>query len=428
MAFESRTIMPGFRVHVKHTKQFKTTTVRIFLARNLDRHTTHAALLPYILRRGTRSHPSMTRISRHLENLYGTAVGTDISKLGEWQILSFVADAPNEKHLRTRIPVLDRVFEFLRELIFCPAGNNGFIEDYFETERDNLRKFIASLPDNHSSYAFERLLELMCEGEPFARFEYGSIRALARLRPEPLFRFYTSLVRRTPIDIYVLGDVRPENIFGRIGSLFAGFRNGRYRLIPPVLKSARRRPQRFEERTPAAQAKLLMGYRCSAPFGSTTSHALALAAAVLGGFAHSKLFRFVREKSSLAYAVGTHMMRSKGMMIAYAGVEPGREAKAQKLIEQQVAQLKNGRVSRFELDSTRSSIIDDLSAITDSPSKEIDFHFVNLLHGQRVTPQEIAEKVRKTTKEEIVAAARKLKLDTVFVLTDGKPEIGKPPV
>ena len=142
-----------------------------------------------------------------------------------------------------------------------------------------------------------------------------------------------------------------------------------------------------------------------------------MASAILGGFTHSKLFRVVREKASLAYSVGTRMIRSKGIMVAYAGVEPGREKDAQKLIEQQVANLQAGRISRFELDSTKTSILDDLAAITDSPSKEIDFHFVHHLHGQKTTPQKIGEIVRGLTKQELAAAASKLKLDTVFILT-----------
>jgi len=138
---------------------------------------------------------------------------------------------------------------------------------------------------------------------------------------------------------------------------------------------------------------------------------------VLGGFAHSKLFRVVREKASLAYSVGSHMVRSKGIMIAYAGVEPGNEEKARRLIERQVSQLQKGKISNFELNSTKSSILDDLAAITDSPGREIEFHFVHLLHGERVTPREIAGRVGALTKKELTNAAARLKLDTIFILT-----------
>jgi predicted Zn-dependent peptidase len=327
---------------------------------------------------------------------------------------------PGERHLPTRVPVLERALEFLCELIFSPAGNGAFVEEYVETEKENMRKFISSLVENRASYAMRRLHKLMCEGEPFERYEYGDLEELERTRPKELFKFYRSMRRRAPLDIYILGNIEPDRAVRSAGRVFTKPRAGRrarYRLLAPVVKSAHRKPRFHREHTEVAQGHLVMGYRANVAFQSRDSHALALASAVLGGFAHSKLFRIVREKMSLAYSVGTRMIRSKGVMVAYAGVEPGGEAKVQKLIEQQVARLQAGRISDFELDSTKRSILDDLAAITDSPAKEIDFDFVHLLHGEQTTPQEIARKIDALTRDEIAAAARKLKLDTVFVLT-----------
>ncbi len=417
MTFQTHALSPGFRIHIRPTTQFKTTAVRIYLTRNLDRNTTRAALLPYILRRGTRSHPTMTRISRHLESLYGTAVGTDVSKVGEWQVLSFVADAPNERYLPTRTPVLERVLEFLHELIFQPAGSGGFVDGFVESEKDNLRKFILSLPEKRPSYALERLIETMCKGEPFGRYEYGRAKDLKSITPANLFSFHSAMLRQVMFDVYIVGDVEPEKVLQSVGRIFKSRRGGRFRLSAPVIKAAPRRPREVEEHVDASQCHLLMGYRCNAGFGQKASQALAMAAAVLGGFPHSKLFRVVREKESLAYSVHSHMIRSKGIMVVYAGVDPGTELKARKLIEKQLDEVRAGRISRFELDSTKASILDDIASITDSPAKEIHFHFVHLLHGSRATPEEIGRRIASMTKKEITAAAKKLKLDTVFTLT-----------
>jgi predicted Zn-dependent peptidase len=359
----------------------------------------------------------MTRISRYLESLYGTAVGTDVSKAGEWQVLSFVADAPNERYLPTRTPLLERVLEFLYELIYQPAGRRGFANGFVGSEKDNLRKFILSLPEKRPSYALERLIEIMCEGEPFGRYEYGMAQDLKSITPANLFNFYRSMLQRVIFDVYVVGDVEPASVLQSIRRIFKHPRASRFRLSAPVIRAAPRRPRVVEEHVDASQCHLLMGYRCNAGFGQKTSQALAMAASVLGGFPHSKLFRIVREKESLAYSVHSHFIRSKGIMVVYAGVEPGTEAKARRLIEKQVAEIKAGRISSFELDSTKAGILDDIASITDSPSKEIHFHFVHMLHGSSMTPEEIGRRIASMTKKEITAAARKLKLDTVFTLT-----------
>ena len=424
-SFETHVIAPGLRLHVKPTRQFKTTTVRIHFTRNLDRGTTRAALLPYILRRGTRSHPTMVHMSRHLEYLYGTTMGTNILKVGEWQVLSFGADVPNERCLGTRVPVLERALEFLGEAVFLPAGDGSFREEYVRTEIDNMRKFIVSLVENRAAYAMQRLVEILCGGEPFARYEYGSPDALESIQPSGLYRFYRSTCRRAPIDIYVLGDVGPEQVLRSVERIFRHPRTGRYRLSPPVLRPAGRKVKLFREHLGVAQAHLLMGYRSTVAFSHRLSHALALAGAILGGFPHSKLFRTVREKASLAYSVGAHVVRTKGIMVAYAGTEPGNEAKVQRLIEREVGRLKAGRISSFEMESTRSGILDELASITDSPAGEIEFHFAHLLHGERKTPLELSQVIRGLTRAEVTAAANRLLLDTVYVLT--KPAPGDEP-
>jgi len=420
MSFESYILRPGFRLHVKTTKQFKTTTVRVFLTRNLDKNTTKAALLPYILRRGTKTYPNMTKISRHLENLYGTAIGTDVSKLGEWQVLSIFADVPNERFLPTKTPVLLRALEFIDELIFSPAGTDGFIQDYVSSEKDNVRKFILSLYEDRSSYAFKRLFDVMCEGEPFARYEYGDLKSLNLLRPSTLYKFYLSMRRSIPIDIYIVGDIDTDRLLKAAGKLFGSTRTARSKLSPPVIKKARRKPKASNEYMDVAQGRLLMGYRSSVAFNDPQSHTLAMASAVLGGFAHSKLFQNIREKASLAYSVGTYMSRSKGVMVAYAGIEPGTEGRVRTMIEKQFAELKSGRISSFELDSTKASILDDIAAINDVPGKEIDFHFVNSLHGVSATPREVGDKIASLTKSEIAKAAERLVLDTIYNLTKQK--------
>ncbi len=426
MPFETHTLMPGFRLHVKQTKQFKTTAIRVFLARNLDANTTRAALLPYILRRGTRSYPTMNRISRRLEGLYGTAAGTDVGKVGDRQLLTFFADVPNERYLPTHTPVLARTLEFLNELIFEPAGEDGFVQEHFESEKRNLEKFIQSLSESRSSYAIECMVRNMCEGEPYAHYEYGDVEELNRIKSPGLYRFYSSLRTRVPVDIYVVGDLDPSNLLRRVVQAFRRERSNTYKLKNIVVKSARRRPRNFTERAEVAQGRLVMGYRANVGFTDKHSRALAMAAAVLGGFPYSKLFRAVREKASLAYSVSAHMIRSKGIMLVYAGVEPGNEGKARRLIEGQFSRLRAGEISDFELDTTKTIILSELAAITDSPSREIDLHYVHLLHGEHTTAEEAARRLKELTKKEIAAAAARLKLDTVFVLTSARQKLGEP--
>ena len=102
--------MPGgFHLALNSNKKMKTIAVKFSFVENLSSETvTKTALLPMILRRGTRDHPTMQSISRHLEGLYGTSLATSIYKQGEWQVSQFRLEFVNELFLPDKSQVMRR--------------------------------------------------------------------------------------------------------------------------------------------------------------------------------------------------------------------------------------------------------------------------------------------------------------------------------
>src|SRR5258706_5814123 len=88
--FERSELAPGVTLHVRRDAKFKTAIVKLFVRTDLDaERATEIALLPSVLRRGTREHPTQRALTRHLEALYGTQLGGDVLKIGEQQVVSF---------------------------------------------------------------------------------------------------------------------------------------------------------------------------------------------------------------------------------------------------------------------------------------------------------------------------------------------------
>ena len=78
------------RLHLAPTRKFKTATVKVFLRCDLEpKVATEVAALPFVLRRGTESVPSLRGLSRRLEELYGASLEPHLDKVGEQQVLSF---------------------------------------------------------------------------------------------------------------------------------------------------------------------------------------------------------------------------------------------------------------------------------------------------------------------------------------------------
>ena len=70
----------GVSLRMLGTDKFKTNLISVYIRLPLCRDTvTRAALIPSVLKRGTEKYPSMTQLSKRLEELYGATLSSGIT-------------------------------------------------------------------------------------------------------------------------------------------------------------------------------------------------------------------------------------------------------------------------------------------------------------------------------------------------------------
>ncbi len=414
--------LPGnFHLAVNSNKKMKTVLFTVSVLGNLDETVTRMALLPVILRRGTRLHPDMQSISRYLEGLYGASLASFVIKIGEWHVLRFRLEVVNERFLPGKEGLLRKALELLVELLRDPlevAG--GFHPEYLEQEKVNLRRAIESLVDNKAEYADHRLIEEMCSREPYRLNEQGCVQDIPEIEPKALRDLHGKWVRRYPLHVYAAGDVDVRKTRDLVASVFSAgspVREGDYVLneIPrPVPVSSTRE---VEEHMDVNQARLVLGFRHGITFADPSYEALLLMNGILGGFSHSKLFQHVREKASLAYSVHSALERTKGLLFISSGIAPENHRKALDIILEHVEALKKGEISDEEIQATVLTILNSNEMLEDNLGALADVDFVWSLHGRELDLVRFREKLKKVRRDEIVAAARRLQHDTTYLLT-----------
>ena len=165
------------------------------------------------------------------------------------------------------------------------------------------------------------------------------------------------------------------------------------------------------------QAKLVMGYRTYTSWQDKNIFGLMMASGILGGFPHSKLFRYVREEAGLAYYASSILEKSKGLMFLRAGINHDKFDDALKIIKKQVTAIQSGDITDSEINDTRSGIFTRLRAIEDNASAFIDYNMELSINNRNDSLKELKEQFLAVKKDDIVQAAQKLKLDTVYFLT-----------
>ena len=157
-----------------------------FIQQELSPETvTKTALLPQVLQRGTQiTRPPFPFVEK-LDELYGAILFGDVFKRGERHIMQFGMELANEQYLKESPSLLAEGIRFFSEVLLNPVlENQAFKPSYVEAEKKNLKQKIESLKDDKMRYASQRVIESMCQGEPYALFNHGRLEDLPNIDPQ----------------------------------------------------------------------------------------------------------------------------------------------------------------------------------------------------------------------------------------------------
>lgn len=415
----------GIRLLFLPTKKFKTISLGLFIHQDLKAENAALnALLPSVLEQGCRLYPDYLTLQRELENLYGSELSSDIIKSGERHIIAFGLETAHERFLDGRKGLLNDALSILGSVVTDPLLEDGaFRKDYVAQEKNSLIKDIKALLNDKGSYAMERCLSTMCAGENYGVFKLGRIDDYAAIDPAGLYRYYRELLTHNPIDLYVIGDLEEAAVVEAAGSAF-NFA-GRKEPYAPAVASVDHpagEPRFIAEEMVINQAKLVLGYRTNTAFDDPLHCALLVYSGVLGGFPHSKLFMKVREEASLAYYINTRLERHKGLMMITAGINHADYDQARQIINHQLEDMAEGRITAAELDNTKRGLVNQLLSRQDSPTQLVAFHLDGVVGNRNYSFDELIAGIEAVGREEIRAVAARVKADTTYLL---KPREGE---
>lgn len=411
----------GINLYLYQTEKFKTITGKVFIQNDLTSDTVAAnALIPMILRRGSEKYPTTLELAKNMEYLYGAALGADVLKIGERQILEFYFDMVDPQLLPAGHQVLKEGLDTLGELVGNPVIQNDiFNQAYFDQEKLNLKRMVDGLINDKRAYAIQRAIKTMCKDEPFGLYKYGDQDQIAELDNIQVYQQYRDMLATSPIDIFFVGPNLAE-----IPELVNSWNWQRHQVRQPqeTERPSVAKPQEIVETRDVQQAVLVMGYRTGKSYLDSGYYSLLVANGILGAFPHSKLFINVREKASLAYYVGSSLEGSKGLITVTAGIAQAAYQQAVDIINAQVNALQSGEISDAELEQTKIGLISGIRSMVDTPTSIIDRNVIGLVHQELRSPIEVMDRIAAVTKEQAQAAAQGIKLDTIYFLAGSRGE------
>lgn len=420
MKYNEIDIKNGIKLHTIKTEKFKTNLIAVMLTTKLDRkNITKNALIPAVLRRGTKFMQTQEEINKKMEDMYGASFDCGLDKTGDNQILKFYMETVNNEFLpQDAENMIKNSIEKIFEIIFNPYLENGvFKKEYVEQEKENIKQIIDGKIDSKARYALDRCIEEMYKNEPFGLYKFGYVEDLKDINEKNLYEYYLELIKTCKIDIYISGIV-DENIHNIIKQ------NENIEKLEErkpdfkefeLVKKENEEAKEIQESMEVTQGKLILGLDVNI-LDKDARYKIMIYNSLLGGSANSKLFQNVREKASLAYTASSSYYRFKNNIFINCGIDIPNYQKALEIIKKQIEDMKNGDFTDEEIENAKNGIIASIKTIDDEQDTEITYYFGQELSGTKTSLEEYIENIQKVNKADVLEVAKQISINTIYFL------------
>lgn len=379
------------------------------------------ALLTQVLTRSCEDYPDFTALSKKLSTLYGASLSAGVRKVGESLALTFSIAGIDDRYALGDDVVSEELAALLLGVLFKPNFKDGiFVSEEVEQERRQLLDLADSEFNDKRVYANSRLIGTMCKNEAYGIKRYGTRENILASTPESLFVAWQRMLKGARFEIFFTGGAQSDKAksifkekFSEIARTPESFKT---EIIPEALTV-----NRVTEKMEIAQAKMLMGFRTNCSTGDESAFAMRLMNVILGSGTRSKFFLNIREKQSLCYYCFSRYNRFKGILTVESGVESLNTERTVEAVLTELEEVKKGNFTDEDLRLAKLSVASDFVSICDTVTGNEEWFVSQIADPEFLTVEETTEKFNKVTRQQIIEAANKLTLDTVYILT-GKEE------
>ena len=417
---ETISLLPGIILRVCRDTRFKQGCLSFQLVRQMKKEEAAMnALLPSVLLRGTSRCPDLRSITEHLDELYGASVSALVRRIGDYQTTGLYCGFMDDRFALPGDQVLRPMLAFLEEILLdSPLEDGVFLSAFVESEKKNLIATIESERNDKRAYAMGKLLKIMCREDTFGLPRLGDAEDVSAITAKGLYDHYREILRTSPVEIFYVGSADSAQVAEMLMPLLTKLERSCIPLAPQTPFHPCEDCDEVEIMD-VAQGKLCMGFTTPITNRSREFPAMQVMNTILGAGMTSKLFVNVREKLSLCYSIGSGYYGTKGIVTVSAGIDFDKEQLTREEILRQLDACRDGDISADELKAAKEAILSSLRATHDSPGAIEGYYATAALSGMAMSPGEYMTAVEGVTLEDVVAAAKQLKLHTTYFLKGG---------
>ena len=396
-------------------KRYKKNLISVAFSTQLSEDTaTENVIVPVLLTKCNSKLPTYKAFNNKMSRLYASGIGGTAGRQYDLQTISFGAYYLDDIYALSGEKMTGIMTDILIDCLTSPVTENGvFSEKFVELEKKTVIDNIETAINDKRSYAIERAMKTICKGEPASVCSYGTVEKAKLITPDSAYKAYRRMLETMPCEIICTGCSDFDGVAEKFAAAFE--KAGRHDIenTTIALSPVKTHTEEVTERLTVNQSKLVLGFKSH----SDDDAALVLLQKIFGGTTSSKLFRNVREKMSLCYYCSAARNDLKGIMLVNSGVENENIEKTKEAVIDQLEEIKNGNFTNEDINFAEMAIKNDFKSVADSAGNVSNWYFDCIRKNDIVTPEEKLGRYLGVSKERIIAAAKSMVLDSVYVLT-----------
>ena len=408
--------LSSYKLHCVQDDRFKETKVVINFKRKAKQdEITMRSMLSKILLESSKNYPTSRLMAIETENLYNLMFNSLTYLSGNYSVISFETMFLNDNYIDDEL--FDKATSFVIDVITNPdVENNKFKETKFSLVKKSLEDEIKSIKDNPGKYGMLRLYEELAKGSLASLNAIGYLDDLEKINETNLYEYYKSILKSDLIDIFVISPKEPDqvkDIFTSKLNLNTLKKKSDSHYVS--YKSYRSRNKIIHEKADFEQSKLYIGCKFDKLNDFERKYVSSVYSYILGGGPASKLFTVVREKNSLCYSISSSYKAISNFLIISAGINASDFKKCLRLTKKEIKNMANGNFEDEKIDEAIITYMNSFKELKDSPGALLGTYISHEYLDADVI-EEREKSIKKVTKDMVVKFARKVHVDTVYVL------------
>lgn len=415
MKYEKR-VIGSYNLHMIHTDRFKTVNIELIFSNKIKKEEiTITNFLSSILAYSTKKYPTKNSLAIKMQDLYAVRIFPSCYRIGNFYNVDFNISMLDEKY--SEEGMFDETLDLLKSIIFEPnVENDEFDSVSFNVVKNEEKSQIERVREDSRKYSIIKMLQLLDSESEFSYNGYGYIEDLNNITPSNLYEFYKNFISNSNVDIFVVGDIDFDSTYKMIKDKFK-FRTFKKNRENPILsvKKCRKKEQIIFEEDNTTQSKLSIGCLIDDMTKFEREYVLNIYNLILGATADSKFFKNIREKYSVCYYISSVGNKLDNLFIITSGISKENFEKMMSLIKKEMDDMKKGEFSDLDIENAKKYYISTLEEVEDRPNQIISSYYaMNLLDIDDIETRK--KEIMNVTKKDVVALAKKINIDTVFLL------------